>query len=107
MNSKAASGKACEIWLKLGLHGNFSNSANMDRPCCHVLGVDISFSNLNFSHSERVTMHYQTLQTWIGLNVTRYHSLNTLPHALSYIFSEICLVFSYLQSVTTRYRNFF
>ena len=29
MNSKEASGKACEIWLKLGLPGNFSNSANM------------------------------------------------------------------------------
>ena len=26
MNSKEASGKACEIWLKWGLHGNFSNT---------------------------------------------------------------------------------
>ena len=29
MSSKEASGKACEIWLKLGSPGNFSNSANM------------------------------------------------------------------------------
>ena len=79
MNSKEASGKACEIWLKLGLPGNSSNSANMDRTCCHVWKVAISFSNLNFSHIERVTTHYQTLQTCIALNVTHYHSLNVLP----------------------------
>ena len=28
---------------------------------------------------------FQTLQTWIGHNATRYHNLNTLPHALPYI----------------------
>ena len=100
MNSKEASGKACEIWLKSGLHGNFSNPANMDRPCCHVWKVAISFSNLNFSHIKHVTTHYQTLQAWIGLNVKRYHSLNALPHALLFIFSEICLVLGYLRRVT-------
>ena len=77
-------------------------------PC---LKVAISFSNLNSSHIERVTTHYHTLQTWISLNLTRYHSLNALPHALPhaslYIFSEICLVLGYLQRVTTRYRHFF
>ena len=36
---------------------------------------------------ERVTTHYQTLQTWIGHDATRYH--NVLPHALSYIFSYL------------------
>ena len=40
-------------------------------------------------------------------NATCYHSLNALPHALPhallYIFSEICLV---LQRVTTRYHQF-
>ena len=112
MNSKEASGKACGMWLKLRLHGNnFSNSANMDRPCCHVWKVSISFSNLNFSHIERVITHYQTLQTWAGLNVMHYHSLNAvphaLPHALPYIFSEIFLILGYLQCVTTRYRYFF
>ena len=71
MNYKEASGKVCEIWLKLGLHDNFSNSANIDRPSCHVWKVAISFSNLNFSHIERVTTHYQTLQTRIGFDVTR------------------------------------
>ena len=39
-----------------------------------------------------------------------YHSLNALPHALPhallYIFSEICLVLDYLQRVTTRYHQF-
>ena len=29
---------------------------------------------------------------WLGDNATRYHDLNTLPHVLPYIFSEICLV---------------
>ena len=33
---------------------------------------------------EHVTTHYQTLQTWIGHDVTRYHNFNTL----SYIFSQ-------------------
>ena len=41
---------------------------------------------------ERVTTHYQTLQTWTGHNVTRYHNFNALshalPHALPYIFSQ-------------------
>ena len=104
MNSKEASGKACEIWLNLGLLGNFLNSANMDWTCCHVWKVAISFSNLNFSHIERFTTHYQTLQTWIGLNVMRYHSLNALPHALPhalpYIFSDFFLVLGYLQRAT-------
>ena len=52
-----------------------------------------SVTSVIFSHIERVTTHYQTLQTWIGLNVTRYHSLNALPHALPNKYSEICLVF--------------
>ena len=64
MNSKEASGKACEISLKFGLHGSFSNSANMDRPSCYVWNVCISFSNLHFGHIEGVATHYQTLQ-WI------------------------------------------
>ena len=76
---------------------------------CHVWKVVISFSNLNFSHIELVTTHYQTLQTWVGLNATRYHSLNALPHAFPhtslYTFSEICLVLGYLQRVTTPYRH--
>ena len=105
MNSNEASGKPCEIWLKLKLYdNNFSNSANMDRPCFHVGKVAISFSNLNFSHIERVTTHYQTLQTWTGLNVMLYHSLNALPHALPhalpYIFSEIFQILGYLQRIT-------
>ena len=34
---------------------------------------------------ERVTTHYQTLQTWIGHNATHNHNFNTLPQALPYI----------------------
>ena len=41
---------------------------------------------------EHVITHYQTLQTWIDLDATRYHDINalpqTLPHALPYIFSQ-------------------
>ena len=83
----------------------------MDRSCCYVLKVTISFRNSNFSPFEHVTTHHQTLQTWIGLNVTRYHNLNalphTLPHALPYIVTEISLVLGYSQHVTTRYHHFF
>ena len=50
---------------------------------------------------------FQSLQTWIGHNATRYHNLNTLPHALQYILSEIYPVLSYKQQVTTCYRHFF
>ena len=107
MNSKEASWKVCKIWLKLGLHGNFWNFANMDKPSCHVWKVTISFSCLSFSHIERVTTHYQTLQTWIGLNETIYYSLNALPHEWRYFFTEICLVLGYLQHVTTCYHYFF
>ena len=92
---------------------------------CRVWKVTLSFNNLNFSHVERVATHYNTLQTWIGHNATRYHSFNALPHvwpyisviltgvgnalphALPYIFSEICLFLDYLQRVTTCYRQFF
>ena len=37
---------------------------------------------------EKVTSYYQTLQTWIGHNATRYHNLNALP----YIFSQFNMV---------------
>ena len=49
-------------------------------------------------HKDMAT--FQTLQTWIGHNVTRYHNLNKLPHALPCIFSEICLILGYLQRVS-------
>ena len=77
----------------------------MDRSCCNVSKVALSFSKWNLSHFEGVTTHCQTLETWIGLNVTRYHNLNALlqalQHALPYIFSEIFLVLGYLQRVAT------
>ena len=46
------------------------------------------FIHYNKSHSNYVTTHYQTLQTRIGHDVTRYHNFNALPHALPYIFSH-------------------
>ena len=45
---------------------------------------------------------FQTLQTSIDHNATRYHNLNAMPHALPYIFSEIWLVLGNL-----RYRQLF
>ena len=50
--------------------------------------------------------NFQTPQTWLGHNATRYHDLNALPYALPYIFSEICLILGYLQRITTRYHQF-
>ena len=46
---------------------------------------------------EHLATHYQTLQIWIGHNATRYPNLNGLPHALPYLFPEICLDFGNLQ----------
>ena len=62
---------------------------------------------------ERVTIHYQTSQTWIDYNATHYDNFNALPHALPYalphglpsIFSQFSMVWSYLQRVSTRYRQ--
>ena len=60
----------------------------------HYMYVDVFFPltkviPIMFEH---VTTHYQTLQTWIGHDATRYHNLNALPHALPhalpYIFSQ-------------------
>ena len=56
---------------------------------------------------EKHATHYQTLETWIGHNATRYPILNALPHALPYIFSGIFLVLGNLQWVTTRYRQIY
>ena len=59
----------------------------------HYMCVDIPFpltKSIPFMF-EPITTHYQTLQTWISYNATRYHKFNTLPHALPhmlpYIFS--------------------
>ena len=52
---------------------------------------------------ERVTAHYQTLQTWIDHNATRYHNFNVLPHALSYIFFQFSMVWGYLQWDTDKF----
>ena len=37
---------------------------------------------------ERVTTHYQTLQTWMLHNATCYRNFDVLPHALACIFSQ-------------------
>ena len=60
----------------------------------HYMYVDVFFPPtkaipIMFEH---VITHYQTLQTWIDHDATRYHDINalpqTLPHALPYIFSQ-------------------
>ena len=64
--------------------------------------------------SARYHMRYHTCYhtfsfslAWIGHNAMRYHNFNMLPHALPYIFSQISMVWSYLQRVTTCYRQIF
>ena len=106
INSKEASEKACEIWLKLRLHKDMATFQTMQTWTDHVVlfeKLPYPLVSCNFSHFERVTTHYQILKIWIGLNVTRYHNLNALPHALlhalPYIFYKICLVLGYLQRV--------
>ena len=39
---------------------------------------------------ERVTKHYQTLQTWMGHDATRYYNFNALQHALPHVLPYIC-----------------
>ena len=58
----------------------------------HYMYVDILFPLTKVIPiiSEGVTTHYQTLQTWIGHNTTRFHNLNILP--LLYIFSHFSMV---------------
>ena len=56
---------------------------------------------------EHLATHYQTLETWIGHNATRYPNLNVLPHVLSYIFSKILLVLGNLPRSTTRFRQIY
>ena len=108
INSQKARGRLVKPswnwdYIKICQLFKFCKLGYIDRPCCHVWKVVISFIRRNFSHCERVTTHYQTLQTWIDLNVTCYHNLNAVPHALThalpYILSDICLVFGYLQRV--------
>ena len=41
---------------------------------------------------ECVTTHYQTLQTWIGHDATRYHNFNASQLVLPYIFSRFNMV---------------
>ena len=43
---------------------------------------------------ERVTKHYQTLQTWIGHDAMRYHNFNALPHALPHALPYISSQFN-------------
>ena len=71
----------------------------------HYIYVDILFLLTKAVQImfKRVTRHYQTLHTWISHNVTRCHNFNTLPHALSYIFSQFSIVWGYLQRVTMCY----
>ena len=78
----------------------------MVNPCFQSLKSCLILQWFQFQ-SKSVCYHtLLTLETWIEHNATCYHSLNALPHALLYIFSEICLVLDYLQRVTTFYHQF-
>ena len=64
-------------------------------------------SNKSLSnYVERVTTHYQTLQTRIGQNASRYLNLNALPNALR-IFYQLTWFGGYLQRFTTRYHQIY
>ena len=106
------------------------NTSSRYIPCCHKhqqqrhhkgninVGMFIHYMYVNKLFPlvkaipimfEHVTTHYQTLQTWIGHNATRYHNFNALP----YIFSQFSLVWGYLKRVSiistcyhTRYCKF-
>ena len=92
----------------------------------HYMYVDVFFPltkaiTIMFEH---VTTHYQTLQTWIGHDATRYHpryhtfsltltwighnakryhNFNVLLHALTYIFSKFSMVWGCLKRVTIKF----
>ena len=56
----------------------------------HYMYIDILFPQtksipIMFEH---VTTHYQTSQTWIDHDVTRYYNFNALPLALQYISTQ-------------------
>ena len=94
--------ETCEIWLKLRMHKDiaiFKLSRNMDSLCCHVRKVSISFSKRNFSHFKGVTTHYQTLQKFLGLNVTRYHNLDVLLRAYHMRYHIFYLGFSWFWAI--------
>ena len=90
---------------------------------CMYVGVFFPLTKAIPIMFEHVTTHYQTLQTWIGHDATRYHThyhtfslsltwidhnakcyynLSVLLHALPYIFCKFCMVSGYLQRVNTR-----
>ena len=85
---------------------------------------------LNFKKVDNATTQYQTLRkwinhnttryqtlyhtcyfkfspslTWVGHNVLRYHDFNVLPYAFTYIFSQLSMVWGYLQCDTMHYRQ--
>ena len=55
--------------------------------------VDILFalSKVILIIFEKHATHYQTLETWIGHDATRYPILNVLPHALPHALPYIFL----------------
>ena len=67
-------------------------------PCLTWLGYKVTFYHM----FERVTTHYQTLQTWIGHDATRYRNFNVLRDALPYIFPKFIMVWDYLQCITVK-----
>ena len=50
---------------------------------------------------------FQTLQTWRDHNATRHHNFNVLLQTLPYNFSQLTMLWSYLQYVITRYRQIY
>ena len=55
---------------------------------------------------ERVTTHYQTLQTWVGHNATHYHNLNVLHTHYHTCYCTFSLSLTWIGHNATRYHNF-
>ena len=110
INSREASEKACEICLKLKLHKDIAAFQTLQTWIAHVAMFEkLTYPSVkcNFSRFERVTIHYQTLQTWICLNVSRYHNLNTLSHALHLRYHMFSLIFFWFWAICNSLPSFF
>ena len=90
-----------EITLR---YGNFSNYANMDRPCRLVWKVAISFSKCNFSHFERVkALMWRVTITWM-----RYHTRYHMRYHISFIrFAWFWAIYKALPSHFLKNNNIF
>ena len=86
------------------LHYSLSMFAEFEKlPYPSVISTSVRWNVLPHITKHGYAIMQRVIQTWIGHNATSYHNFNALPHALPYVFSQLSLVWSYLQRGTTRY----